>query len=114
MPRCCNDNKSLSPVNADRKNNNSGDILLAPRDYTTKNSQVNIVAEKSHRRLRCDLSPVQTNSTPNYNIKFLSIKVIVIFLLLQVLKPNLINSTYESYTFKHLFQSCTLILMFLI
>lgn len=83
MPRCFNDNKSVSPTNTDIKNN-TVDILLSSRSYNTNNSQINIivdqpVVEKSHRKLRCDLSPVQTNSTTkttNYNIKFLSLKVI--------------------------------------
>ncbi|KAK9297698.1 hypothetical protein QLX08_008739 [Tetragonisca angustula] len=59
MPRCCNENK-------------------ASRSFTIGN-QLELeedppIVEKSHRRVRCDLSPVPTSTSTNLNIKLLSIK----------------------------------------
>ncbi|XP_063978625.1 serine/threonine-protein kinase Wnk isoform X2 [Diachasmimorpha longicaudata] len=77
MPRCCNDNKAVSPVSSNKKH--TEDIVLTPSrfpignplEFVTNNRPV---AEKSHRRLRCDLSPVPTNSNGSLSIKFLGLK----------------------------------------
>ncbi|CAK9795460.1 Serine/threonine-protein kinase WNK3 [Anthophora plagiata] len=50
MPRCCNENKALEL------------------------EEDSPIVEKSHRRVRCDLSPVPTTTSTNLNIKLLSIK----------------------------------------
>lgn len=83
MPRCCNDNKAVSPVNTltERKDNSDDFLLSSTRTFSTGIHSLDFdddhhpIVEKSHRRLRCDLSPVPTNSTSSFNIKFLSIKV---------------------------------------
>lgn len=77
MPRCYNDSKTVSSVNSNNKHN-TDDIILTQSHAFSIGSQLNIdedppVVEKSHRRVRCDLSPVPTNS--NLNIKLLGLKV---------------------------------------
>ncbi|XP_015119573.1 uncharacterized protein LOC107042871 isoform X2 [Diachasma alloeum] len=77
MPRCCNDNKAVSPVSSNKKH--TEDIVLTPSRFPIGNSlefDINNrpLVEKSHRRLRCDLSPVPTNSNGSLSIKFLGLK----------------------------------------
>lgn len=79
MPRCCNENKAVSSVGTSREHNTE-DILLTQSRSFTIGSQLELeedppIVEKSHRRVRCDLSPVPTNTSTNLNIKLLSIKV---------------------------------------
>jgi len=78
MPRCYNDSKTVSLVNSSYKHN-TDDILTQSHAFPI-GSQLNIdedppVVEKSHRRLRCDLSPVPTSTNSNLNIKLLGLKV---------------------------------------
>jgi len=79
MPRCySNDSKTVSLVNSNYKH--STDDILSQSHAFPIGSQLNIdedppVVEKSHRRLRCDLSPVPTSTNSNLNIKLLGLKV---------------------------------------
>jgi len=79
MPRCYNDSKTVSSVNSNYKHN-TDDIILTQSHAFSIGSQLNAdedppVVEKSHRRLRCDLSPVPTSTNSNLNIKLLGLKV---------------------------------------
>lgn len=79
MPRCYNDSKTVSSVNSNYKHN-TDDIILTQSHAFSIGSQLNVdedppVVEKSHRRLRCDLSPVPTSTNSNLNIKLLGLKV---------------------------------------
>lgn len=65
MPRCCNENKSLRLMNSNQQNSTLDSVLIG--------TEAPVVVEKSHRRIRCDLSPVPTNNA-NY-IKLIGIKV---------------------------------------
>lgn len=86
MPRCCNENKIVSPVSTNNKVETNGDniLLTSTRAYPISNTNAldidddnnHPIVEKSHRRLRCDLSPVPTNSSSRLNIKLLNLKVI--------------------------------------
>ncbi|XP_036141340.1 serine/threonine-protein kinase WNK1 isoform X2 [Monomorium pharaonis] len=78
MPRCYNDSKTVSSVNSNYKHG-TDDIILTQSHAFSIGSQLNVdedppVVEKSHRRLRCDLSPVPTSANSNLNIKFLGLK----------------------------------------
>lgn len=78
MPKCYNDSKAVSLMNSNHKYN-TDDIVLTQSHTFSIGSQLQIdedlpVVEKSHRRLRCDLSPVPTNHS-NFNIKLLGLKV---------------------------------------
>ncbi|OAD59198.1 Serine/threonine-protein kinase WNK3 [Eufriesea mexicana] len=78
MPRCCNENKAVSSVGTSRKHNTE-DILLTQSHSFSIGNQLELeedppIVEKSHRRVRCDLSPVPTSTSTNLNIKLLSIK----------------------------------------
>ncbi|KAL6262547.1 hypothetical protein P5V15_005340 [Pogonomyrmex californicus] len=78
MPRCYNDSKTVSSVNSNYKHS-TDDIILTQSHAFSIGSHLEVdedppVVEKSHRRLRCDLSPVPTNTNPNLNIKLLSLK----------------------------------------
>ena len=103
MPRCCNDNKKAVSLVSGARNKHNGDsddiINLATsnrgstigvnhNDYEDDNhhrhqnhqqiNQLQIgepIVEKSHRRLRCDLSPVPTSQNSALSIKLLSLKV---------------------------------------
>ncbi|XP_019699326.1 uncharacterized protein LOC105188438 isoform X2 [Harpegnathos saltator] len=77
MPRCYNDSKTVSSVNSSHKH--SDDIVLTQTRAFSIGSQLEVdedppLVEKSHRRLRCDLSPVPTNTNSNLNIKLLNLK----------------------------------------
>lgn len=79
MPRCYNDSKTVSSVNSNHKHN-TDDIVLTQSHAFPIGSHLEVeedppVVEKSHRRLRCDLSPVPTSTNSNFNIKFLGLKV---------------------------------------
>lgn len=79
MPRCYNDSKAVSLVNSNHKHN-TDDIVLTQSHAFSIGSQLEVdedppVIEKSHRRLRCDLSPVPTSTNSNFNIKLLGLKV---------------------------------------
>jgi len=80
MPRCYNDSKTVSLVNSNHKHD-INDIVLTQSHAFSIGSQLEIdedppvVVEKSHRRLRCDLSPVPTHTNSNFNIKLLGLKV---------------------------------------
>lgn len=79
MPRCYNDSKTVSSVNSSHKHS-ADDIVLTQSHAFSIGSQLEVnegpsLVEKSHRRLRCDLSPVPTNTSSNLNIKILSLKV---------------------------------------
>ncbi|XP_033190942.2 wnk kinase isoform X4 [Bombus vancouverensis nearcticus] len=78
MPRCCNENKAVSSVGTSREHNTEDILLTQSRSFTIGN-QLELeedppIVEKSHRRVRCDLSPVPTSTSTNLNIKLLSIK----------------------------------------
>ncbi|XP_011331558.2 serine/threonine-protein kinase WNK1 isoform X2 [Ooceraea biroi] len=78
MPRCYNDSKTVSLVNSNHKHN-TDDIVLTQSHAFSIGSQLEVdedppVVEKSHRRLRCDLSPVPTSTNSNFNIKLLGLK----------------------------------------
>ncbi|XP_054007289.1 mucin-17-like isoform X3 [Hylaeus anthracinus] len=78
MPRCCNESKAVSSVSTSQKHNTEDILLTQTRTFTIGN-QLELdddppIVEKSHRRVRCDLSPVPTNTSTNLNIKLLSIK----------------------------------------
>lgn len=82
MPRCCNENKSLRLVSSDQQRN-SENILLTREarpfsvgggEQLDTEEETPVVVERSHRRVRCDLSPVPTNSNSGY-IKLIGIKV---------------------------------------
>ncbi|XP_032679490.1 uncharacterized protein LOC116847957 isoform X3 [Odontomachus brunneus] len=78
MPRCYNDSKTVSSVNSSHKHS-ADDIVLTQSRAFSIGSQLEVdedppLVEKSHRRLRCDLSPVPTNTNSNLNIKLLSLK----------------------------------------
>lgn len=79
MPRCYNDSKTVSSVSSNYKHS-TDDIILTQSHAFSIGSQLNVeedppVVEKSHRRLRCDLSPVPTSTNSNLNIKLLGLKV---------------------------------------
>lgn len=79
MPRCYNDSKTVSSVNSNHKHN-TDDIVLTQSHAFSIGSHLEIeedlpVVERSHRRLRCDLSPVPTSTNSNFNIKLLGLKV---------------------------------------
>ncbi|XP_071626881.1 uncharacterized protein Wnk isoform X3 [Temnothorax longispinosus] len=78
MPRCYNDSKTVSSVSNNCKHS-TDDIILTQSHAFSIGSQLNVdedpsVVEKSHRRLRCDLSPVPTSTNSNLNIKLLGLK----------------------------------------
>ncbi|KOX79935.1 Serine/threonine-protein kinase WNK1 [Melipona quadrifasciata] len=78
MPRCCNENKAVSSVGTSQEHNTEDILLTQSRSFTIGN-QLELeedppIVEKSHRRVRCDLSPVPTSTSTNLNIKLLSIK----------------------------------------
>ncbi|PBC29790.1 serine/threonine-protein kinase Wnk isoform X5 [Apis cerana] len=78
MPRCCNENKAVSSVGTSQKHNTEDILLTQNRSFSIGN-QLELeedppIVEKSHRRIRCDLSPVPTSTSTNLNIKLLSIK----------------------------------------
>lgn len=84
MPRCYNDSKTVSSVSSDYKHS-TDDIILTQSHAFSIGSQLNVdedppVVEKSHRRLRCDLSPVPTSTNSNLNIKLFGLKVRCTFL----------------------------------
>lgn len=79
MPRCYNDSKTVSSVNSNHKHSTDDIVLTQSHAFSIK-SHLEIeedppVVEKSHRRLRCDLSPVPTSTNSNLNIKLLGLKV---------------------------------------
>lgn len=82
MPRCCNENKSLRLVSSDQQHNTENILLARPRPFSiggeeqldTEEETPVVVVERSHRRVRCDLSPVPTNANSGY-IKLIGIKV---------------------------------------
>lgn len=82
MPRCCNENKSLRLVSSDQQHNTENILLARPRPFSiggeeqldTEEETPVVVVERSHRRVRCDLSPVPTNTNSGY-IKLIGIKV---------------------------------------
>lgn len=79
MPRCYNDSKAVSSVNNSHKHG-ADDIILTQSRAFSIGSQLEVdedppLVEKSHRRLRCDLSPVPTSTNSNLNIKLLNLKV---------------------------------------
>lgn len=79
MPRCYNDSKTVSSVNSNHKHN-TDDIVLTQSHAFSIGSHLDVeedppTVEKSHRRLRCDLSPVPTSANSSFNIKFLGLKV---------------------------------------
>ncbi|XP_034193683.2 wnk kinase isoform X1 [Osmia lignaria lignaria] len=78
MPRCCNENKSVSSVGNSQKQNTENILLTQSNSFPIGNplelDEDPPIVEKSHRRVRCDLSPVPTNTSTNLNIKFLNIK----------------------------------------
>ncbi|KOC60991.1 Serine/threonine-protein kinase WNK3 [Habropoda laboriosa] len=78
MPRCCNENKAVSSVGTSRKHNTEDILLTQSRSFSIGNQldleEDSPIVEKSHRRVRCDLSPVTTSTSTNLNIKLLSIK----------------------------------------
>lgn len=82
MPRCCNENKSLRLVSSDQQHNTENILLTRPRPFSiggeeqldTEEETPVVVVERSHRRVRCDLSPVPTNTNSSY-IKLIGIKV---------------------------------------
>lgn len=79
MPRCYNDSKTVSSVNSNHKHN-TDDIVLTQSHAFSIGSNLEIEEDspavgKSHRRLRCDLSPVPTSTNSNFNIKLLGLKV---------------------------------------
>lgn len=80
MPRCYNDSKTVSSVNSNHKHGADDIVLTQSRAFTIGN-QLEVLnedpplVEKSHRRLRCDLSPVPTNLNSNLSIKLLNLKV---------------------------------------
>ena len=82
MPRCCNENKSLRLVNSNQQHTEENILLSHSQSFSIKErdqleEEVPVaVVEKSHRRVRCDLSPVPTNTTSSY-IRLLGIKVIL-------------------------------------
>lgn len=86
MPRCCNENKSLRLVSSDQQHNTENILLTRPRPFSiggeeqldTEEETPVVVVERSHRRVRCDLSPVPTNTNSNY-IKLIGIKVKLVF-----------------------------------
>ncbi|XP_011260874.1 serine/threonine-protein kinase WNK1 isoform X4 [Camponotus floridanus] len=78
MPRCYNDSKTVSSVNSNHKHS-TDDIVLTQSHAFPIGSHLEIeedppVVERSHRRLRCDLSPVPTSTNSNFNIKLLGLK----------------------------------------
>ncbi|XP_029659194.1 serine/threonine-protein kinase WNK1 isoform X3 [Formica exsecta] len=78
MPRCYNDSKTVSSVNSNHKHN-TDDIVLTQSHAFPIGSHLEVeedppLVEKSHRRLRCDLSPVPTSTNSNFNIKLLGLK----------------------------------------
>ncbi|XP_076164633.1 wnk kinase isoform X2 [Ptiloglossa arizonensis] len=78
MPRCCNESKTVSSVSTSQKHSTEDILLTQTRAFSIGN-QLEVdddppIVEKSHRRVRCDLSPVPTNTNTNLNIKLLSIK----------------------------------------
>ncbi|KAG9428628.1 hypothetical protein HZU67_10032 [Apis mellifera carnica] len=78
MPRCCNENKAVSSVGTSQKHNTEDILLTQSRSFSIGN-QLELeedppIVEKSHRRIRCDLSPVPTSTSTNLNIKLLNIK----------------------------------------
>lgn len=80
MPRCCDDNKTLS-VASNNKKYNTENLLLTQSHSCKRQSQLDLeeerpVVEQSHRRVRCDLSPVTTSNTITpLDIKLINIKV---------------------------------------
>lgn len=91
MPRCCNENKAVSSVRSSQKHS-SEDIVLTQTQAFAIGNQLDLeeespVVEKSHRRVRCDLSPVPTNTNSNLNIKLLNIKV-SLYIVIQLLLTN--------------------------
>lgn len=78
MPRCCNENKPVSSVN-DEHINNKQYLLENSRTFSIgARLQLDGEVERSHRRLRCDLSPAPTTNNVNnspLNIKFIGAKV---------------------------------------
>lgn len=79
MPRCYDHSKTVSSVNSHKRS--TDDIVLTQsRVFSIGTGQFELDEDpslfgKSHRRLRCDLSPVPTSANSNLNIKLLSIKV---------------------------------------
>lgn len=79
MPRCYNDSKTVSSVNSNHTHS-IDDIVLTQSHGFSIGSHLEAdedppVVEKSHRRLRCDLSPVPTSGNSNLNIKLFGLKV---------------------------------------
>ncbi|XP_066588439.1 serine/threonine-protein kinase Wnk-like isoform X2 [Prorops nasuta] len=80
MPRCFNENKAVRSVNNSQKNSEVTKILLRRTHESIIGNPLELnedspIVEKSHRRLRCDLSPVPISSNSNnINIKLLNIK----------------------------------------
>lgn len=79
MPRCYNDSKTVSSVNNGHKHSADDIVLTQTRAFSIGNQlevdEDSPIVERSHRRLRCDLSPVPTNTHSHLNIKLLSLKV---------------------------------------
>ncbi|XP_011503248.1 PREDICTED: serine/threonine-protein kinase WNK1 [Ceratosolen solmsi marchali] len=80
MPRCCNENKSLRLVSSNQQHNAENILLTHSRPFSISGGeQLDIeeapvvVVERSHRRVRCDLSPVPTNTNSGF-IKLIGIK----------------------------------------
>ncbi|XP_023287595.1 uncharacterized protein LOC105697780 isoform X1 [Orussus abietinus] len=78
MPRCYNESKVVSPASSSEKQH-SEDILLTQSHVFSIGKRLDLeeessTVEKSHRRLRCDLSPVPTSANTAFNLRLLNIK----------------------------------------
>lgn len=88
MPRCCNENKSLRLVSSNQQHNTEDILLTRTRPFSIGGGEQLqleeeapvVVVERSHRRVRCDLSPVPTNSNSGF-IKLIGIKVSAAYIL---------------------------------
>lgn len=78
MPRCFNENKSLRLVGSNQQHDSNNILLTRSRPFSIGGGEQLDVdespAERSHRRVRCDLSPVPTNPNSGF-IKLIGIKV---------------------------------------
>lgn len=69
-------------MSSDQQHNTENILLTRPRPFSiggeeqldTEEETPVVVVERSHRRVRCDLSPVPTNTNSSY-IKLIGIKV---------------------------------------
>ena len=78
MPRCCNENKSLRLVSNNQESNSENILLTGSNSFAIGRSleleEAKPTVERSHSRVRCDLSPAPTKA--NSYIKLISIKVL--------------------------------------